>query len=107
MIGGIVMMTPRGPRRTWLQKVLRRKPRLTPRQLGAIVSDLQAAEARNIHANREHCLGCKIAASMLHAVALNHLPTRYAKDKDWWHRHVTMPGARIAARIVDEQEADR
>jgi len=106
MIGGVVMVSPRGPRRTWLQKVLHRKPRPTLRQLGAIVSDLQTAEARNIHANREHCLGCKIAASMMHAVALAHLPARLAKDKDWWHRHVTMPGARIAARLVDEQEAE-
>ena len=105
MIGGIIMAVPSGPRRTWLQRALNRKPKPTLRQLGAITSDLQAAEARNIHANREHCLGCKIAAGVLHSLAMSHLPPRFAKDKDWMHQHVTMPGARIAARLVDAQEA--
>lgn len=107
MIGGVIMVSPRGPRRSRLQRLLGRKPRPTLRQLGAIVSDLQNAEARNIHADHERCLGCKIAAGMLHSMACAHLPDRYRKDADWWHRHVTMPGARKAARIVDEQEADR
>jgi len=107
MIGGIIMMAPRGPRRSRLQRLLHRKPQPTLRQLGAIVSDLQMAEARNLHADREHCLGCKIAAGMLHGVAMAHLPERFAKDKDWMHRHVLAPGARIAARDLDQMEADR
>jgi len=107
MIGGLIVAVPAGPRRSWLQRALRRKPTLTPRQLGAVVSTLQQAEARNMHADRERCVGCKIAAGVMHHMGMAHLPARFAKDKDWMHRHVEMPGARLFARMLDHREGER
>lgn len=100
----IVSMTP-PPRRSILAR-LRRKPRLTLRQLAVLIESLREAECRHLHANRDQCVGCKIASSVQHHLGMRILPARYAKDSYWMHRHVEMPAARRFARAMDEEAAE-
>lgn len=93
-----------GPRRPIIDRLTDRR---TPREMGHIVRDLQRAQARNLHANATQCIGCAITAQVLHSRAMSALPRRYRQDKAWRHDHVEMPGARIYARMLDEQEAGR
>jgi len=100
----LVMVTHLGPRRSILDRLTDYR---TPREMGFITRDLQRAQALNLDANATQCMGCALRAQVLHGRALTALPRRYRRNKDWWHRHVVMPGARMAARLQDEREADR
>lgn len=79
--------------------------RRTPREMGHIVRDLQRAQVRNLHANAAQCVGCAIAAQVLHGKAIMALPRRYRRDADWRHRHIVMPASRSYARMLDEEAA--
>ncbi len=92
---GMVVVARR--RRRWFQ----RKPRLTLRELGRVVSNLQRAEAQALHAMRDGCLMCGLQASAVRRAMVAVIPTRLIRDADWRHQHVEMPGARMQARIDD------
>lgn len=94
-----VIIVARVPRRPWWQ----RKPRRTLRSIARAVSDLQRAEANMIHASRDACLRCGIEANLVRRAMVERVPLHLLRDADWRHRHVEAPGARLRARLDDEE----
>lgn len=86
-------------------KIGRRKRRPDAREIGRAVAILQEVEAFQIHADRDGCLVHLVKASVGRRIAQPVIPKRLLNDAGWVHRHIEAPGARKAARMLDEAGA--
>lgn len=80
--------------------------RPAPRRVAIAVSQMQVVESTMLHAERDNCLPCALNSAAIATQALPMIPRRFRRDAAWWHRHVVMPGMRLHARAVDQEEAD-
>jgi len=93
---GIIMAPAPRPRRWW-----QRKPRPTLREIGVAVSQLQRAEGRAIHGQRDGCLGHMVEAQMTRGMFARVVPRHLLADPQWRHEHIEAPGVRIQARVEE------
>lgn len=82
-----------------------KKGRRSLRDIASAVAVLQVADSLIMHANRDECLPCLVKGTVFQRHAQKQVPARLLRDKDWMHRHVFMPGARIRARLDLERAA--
>lgn len=75
------------------------------RQIAKGVQRLQQAEALLIHATRDMCSTCINTYMVLAMLGAADVPAELLTDDEWFYRHVTAPGTRIAAQVEDAIQA--